>query len=256
MSASLEFFLGLFECDVPPRVTWEDITGPHGEALRLLQQMGIIATEPGMNPIRSCPFCEDGVPYLNNGRFLCNHCHSTVDRNHLLLWPVDLHAFLHWLAVPLKLTPAVRPLDGHLWHLGSGEQGGQRAEWFYYRSGALTDAEKGRLSAYRQAVVLYGLSRPPDEIHGSQFMSLLEVLKLDGALTAADSHGLRKSDHAVRFDPSSGALWLGNLLLGEVPGSRPFYAQGAWRGGLSVAVGRGFEWEWRWEEARVAIRRR
>lgn len=217
MSASLDFLLGLLEHTYPAHVAWEDFTGAQDPALRGLQGMGLLSQEAGRNPVASCPHCAEGVPYRLGERFLCTRCRSTIDQRHLLLWRLDLDAFLVWLAEGLKLQGGVRHIDRQLWQLGTGTEGDWRFECFYYRGGALTEAEKQRLAAYRQAVVLYGLTRPGAGDHTGPVVSLLELLDLKRTLTLAKKPRLFVTRGAVRFDRQTGALQAGDLWLGEVP---------------------------------------
>lgn len=216
MRASLEFFVGLLERD-NAGVAWGDFTGLHGEALRLLQRMGFVASEPGMNPVPSCPYCLDGSPYRLEDRYLCNGCYSSVELHHLQLWPVRLDSFLVWLATQLGLQGQLRSIDGQLWELGSCTVNTVHYEVFFRRQAALTEAEKGRLAVFRSTLLLYGVSRSPESDEASQVLSILDVLDLGTALTVADLTGLLHSGANVRFDPATGVLRLGGTPVGDVP---------------------------------------
>ncbi len=223
MLVSVEFLLGLLEHEHPAYVAREDFDGVHGKALRLWRRMGLIGKEPGWNPVAGCPFCDDGVPYPLGGRFVCSRCRSTVDGKDLLLWRVDLDAFLRWLARSWSLRGGVRAVDPALWRLGTRASGAATWECFYLRRGPLPEPARQRLAAYRNALVLYNLTRPSASDAGdAQVVSLLGLLRLDGAFTVNDWPEPRRAAD-VRFEARSGALWAGGELLGEVPvGSKEF----------------------------------
>src|SRR5437879_4614647 len=74
MSASLEFLLGLLDYDEPAHVAQDDFDGVHGPALRLWQKLGFVSEHPGVNPVPSCPHCDEGVPCRIGERYICSHC--------------------------------------------------------------------------------------------------------------------------------------------------------------------------------------
>jgi hypothetical protein len=223
MRASLEFLLGLLQRR-RPCVAHEDFAGPHGGLLGLLQGMGIVARRPGANPCPGCPHCGEGVPYPLGGRLVCTRCASTVDLRHLLLWPLDAGAFLTWLARELGLRGGVRAVDESLWQLGTWQQGGEATECFYPAPGPLSAAAARRLAAYRNALLLCGLSPPTGEAARTPFVSLLEVLRPGEALAVVGLGAVVRGRDAVRFDAHSGVLWAGDARLGEVTvGSKEFH---------------------------------
>src|SRR4051812_19603616 len=124
MHDSVRFLVGLLDDEGPPDVSWEDLEGPHGAALRNWQDLGFLDTDPGVNPVPTCPHCDEGVPYLLDGRYLCNDCGSDIDPRHLLLWRLDRQAFFRWLAGKLQFRGGVHQLDESLWQLGTGAAGG------------------------------------------------------------------------------------------------------------------------------------
>ncbi len=215
---SAEFLVGLLDQDGDPCVAAEDFDGPHGAALRTWQSMGFVSREPGWNPAAGCPHCGEGAPYRLGERFLCPACRSLVDPRHLLLWRVDRPGFLGWLADQWGLTGGARRIDGRLWQLGTRESEGIAWEFFFRRSGALSDAAAARLAAYRQAVVLHALpwADPADPFRGPR-ICLLELLRLGETLTAGDPDELLRPRGGVRFDAETGVLWAGDAWLGEVP---------------------------------------
>lgn len=225
MDGSVGFLVGLLEDEGPPDVAWEDFAGPHGAALRNWQTLGFLATEPGMNPVPTCPHCDAGVPYQLDGRYLCNHCRSEVDARELLLWRLDREAFCRWLASSLRLRGEVARRDTMLWQLGTATVGGESVEIFVRRPGPLSDIGRSRLSAFRNVLVLFGWVPPSDVDRGSiRLVSLLELLRMEDALTVTDLHSLLRTRGNVRFDPASGILWVGDRRLGEVPpGSKEYY---------------------------------
>jgi hypothetical protein len=218
MRASLEFLLGILDQDDPPAVTWDDWTGPHADGVRMWQRIGFVGTEPGPHPFPSCPGCGEGVPYRIGDRCVCPACCTPVDPRHLLLWPVDLPAFLGWLAGDWGLTGGVRRIDGRLWQLGTRAGNGTAREFFYRRPGALTAAGVNRFAAYRRAVVLHGLPAAGlgDGFDGPR-LCLMELLHMGDNLTARDPDGLLRPRGNVRFDAATGGLWAGDAWLGEVP---------------------------------------
>ncbi len=215
--SNLELLLGLYESEVPAGVAWEDFLGPDAPALRTWQQMGFLGREPGCHPSPGCPYCHEGVPYLLGDRCLCNRCHSAVDRRHLLLWPLDLDAFLRWLAAELHLRGDVRRIARRFWQLGTHEDGDGLCECFYSQGSRLPEAARHKLMAYRSAVVLYGLSRPKDaEALPATLVSLLEVLGLAESLAITVRTLVPRRGGEVRFDPTSGRLDVGGTWQGEV----------------------------------------
>lgn len=222
--ANLEFLLGILESE-PAFVAWEDLLGTHQKALLLWQEMGFLDREPGVMPVPSCPHCGEGLPYLLGDRYRCSRCTSIVDRRHLLLWTFNVGAFLNWLADELHLRGEVRQIDATLWQLGTWEAHGHVRECFFRCRGPLSEAGTRRLAAYRSAVTFYGLSRASDREEPALFcVSLLEVLRLEDVLTVRDWTQLLEPRGNVRFDAQSGALWVGDAFLGEVPvGSKEFH---------------------------------
>lgn len=225
MSADLEFVVGILERECPPQVAGEDFVGPHGRVLRLWQRMHFLDREPGVNPVASCPHCEEGTPYRLGERFVCNRCHSAVDRDRLLLWRLDLAALLRWLAARWELRGGVRPVDGCLWQLGTRRSEGFACEGFYWRPGRLTGPAWQRLKAYRSTLLLYGLTPPaPDVVGDGYAVSLIDILGIGRTLTAGPWPQPPGGRGNVRFDAHSGALWAAGVLLGEVPpGSKEFF---------------------------------
>lgn len=222
MQRSLEFLLGLLDAREPTCVAQEDFEGPHGPAVRTWQQLGFVSTQPGSNHAASCPHCGEGVPYRVGGRLLCDACRSTIDPRHTWLWGMDREAFLRWLARELGLRGGVRRLDSHLWQLGRFESEAA-FECFSLRPGGLSEEAHRRLAAYRNALVLYGLSPPPPTLFAGPSISLLEVLRLGESLTVVGLGQLLRRRGAVRFDAHSGTLWVADVWLGEVPvGSKEF----------------------------------
>lgn len=223
MSSSVELLLGLLDGDAPG-VSHEDFTGSHGAAVRAWQRKGFLSTTPGENPVPGCPHCGEGTPYQMDDRVLCNRCRSTIDPRWLQLWPFDRAAFLRWLASALRLRGEVRPIDAVLWQLGTRGTGGDQCEVFYRRCGHQSPREQSRLHAYRSALVLFGQAPPPlaDGFRGDA-LSLLEVLEGTVTPSARDLGELFRPRGRVRFDAHTGALWLGDAWLGEVPlGSKEY----------------------------------
>ena len=218
MRNSIEFILGLLESDRTAYVSAEDWEGEHGAMLRSWQGMGLMEKEPGVNPVASCPHCEEGVPYQLQGRLLCDSCHSTVDPRYLLLWRLNLAAFLGWVADRWALLGGVRRIDEQLWQLGTMKIAGGIYECFYRRVGRMSEAARNRLAAYRQSIVLCGAALPDAaEAVRRPHLCLVELLHYDGALSLADPSLLLRPRGAVRFDAASGTLWAGQTWLGEVP---------------------------------------
>lgn len=220
---SVEFALGLLARGGPAGVAAEDFDGPHGDVLRAWQDQGFVARTPGVHPAPGCPHCGGGVPYPVGGRLLCPRCRSPVDPRHLLLWPVDREAVLAAVAARLRLRAGVRAVDPALWQLGTGDAGGEAVECFY-RSGPLSAAGRGRVGAYRRAVVFAGPAAGPEPSGPGFAVSALDLFGPDGSPRAADLAALLRPRGAVRFDPHSGAVWAGGAWLGEAPvGSREYH---------------------------------
>src|SRR5262245_5581192 len=68
MSTSLEFLVGLLEQAAPIQIDWEDFQGVHGDILRSCQEAGVVASDPLVHPVPSCPHCCEGVPYRLAGQ--------------------------------------------------------------------------------------------------------------------------------------------------------------------------------------------
>jgi hypothetical protein len=226
MRHSLSFILGLLDHSPQACISWEDLQGEHGPALRLWQQLGLLVNEPGWNPAASCPYCQEGTPLQLAGRYVCGSCLSAVDDRHLHLWRFDLEALLARLARMLALDGGVRPLDEGFWQLGSLAWEGVLYECFFLRGGLASERGRARLLAYRNAALLRPL---PGEagIEGFQgpCISLLELLRLDAeGLTVSHLPRLLRKGGTVRFDANSGVLWAGDMWLGEVPaGSKEYH---------------------------------
>jgi hypothetical protein len=224
MPADLAFLVGLLDQDGLPFVTPADFNGAQGQALKSLQALGIMDREASMNPVWSCPSCEEGVPYLLGSRYVCNACRSVADPQHLRAWRLDREAFLHWLAVRLHLQGGVRRIDDRLWQLGTWQGDGNTLECFYLQPGVRSDLGSSRLTAYRDALVIYGLMPPQAERVSCRSISLLEVLCLGDTLAVTDLAALLRPRGGVRFDVHTGALWVGSDCVGEVPpGSKEFH---------------------------------
>jgi hypothetical protein len=113
--------------------------------------------------------------------------------------------------------------DNHLWQLGTAEGSGTACECFYRLPGGLSGAGRERLAAYRSALLVYGLSRPP-ESGAVPCVSLLEIVRLGESLPVARGALPGRRGSEVRFDAHSGVLWAGEIRLGEVPvHSREYY---------------------------------
>jgi hypothetical protein len=224
MDDSLAFLVGLLERDDAPDVAWEELQGPHRTALKRWQEMGFFGPGPGINPVPTCPHCEDGVPYALDERFLCHHCRSDVDPQHLLLWRLDRGAFLRWLAGQLQLQGEVRQIDQRLWQLGTGTAEDEPVECFFRQQGPLSEIGRTRLSAFRNVLLLFGLALPPDAERRLRSVSLLELLRMGPPLAVRDVSQLLRTRGIVRFDADSGALWVGDRVLGDVPlSSKEFF---------------------------------
>lgn len=218
MASSLEFLLGLLEEADPACVSQEDWDSEHHHSLQLWQEMEFLDREPGVNPIVSCPYCEEGVPYAIEGRLLCNHCFSTVQPRFLLLWQLHLEPLLLWLVDQWPLKGGARRVDERLWQLGRWEGEGGPLECFFRREGPISDLGKLRLAAYRDVLLLSGLAPPTDsERQWCRHLSLLDLLRLDDSLSVRDLAPLLRPQGNVRFDRGTGTLWAGEHRLGEVP---------------------------------------
>ena len=186
--------------------------------------MGFVAREPGRHPVPSCPHCGEGVPFLFRGSHVCNRCASLVDGRHFLLWPLDLAAFLQWLAAQLQLGGVVSRIGDCLWQLGTWDVGDHCLECFFRRRGPLSELERTQLSAFRNVLVFFGRTPPPEpERRRGWCVSLLELLVMETGLTVADLRPLLRARGMVRFEAHGGTLWVGDQMLGEVPvGSKEF----------------------------------
>ena len=121
------------DVDDPVCLDWEDVTGPHAQAVRLWRRMGFVSRDPGHNPSPSCPACGEGMPYSVGGAWRCNRCRCAVDERYLRLWAVDVPAVLGWFAVRLGLRGEARVATGRLWQLGTDTTGHHARAYFYLR---------------------------------------------------------------------------------------------------------------------------
>ncbi len=220
----VEFAIGLFDHAAARGITADDLDGSHGDVLRTWQTLGFIARAPGMHPFPSCPHCDDGTPYRLGGRTLCNACGSSVDRRHLLLWPLDRHAMLGAIAGHFRLRGGVQRIEDCLWQLGTGDVDGEPVECFYRRHGTLSAHGQRRLAAYRRVLALHAPDTAHDHPQFAQWAPLLALFTPDGSLAPTTLGALLQPRGSVRFELQSGALWVGDTLLGEVPvGSREYH---------------------------------
>ncbi|MGL4554079.1 MAG: hypothetical protein ACRC33_23195 [Gemmataceae bacterium] len=220
MDIAVEFLLRLLDHHPVALVDWDDLHGRFSALLAACQTAGFLSHIPKRHPRPSCPSCGEGVPYPLGGRHLCDRCHATVEPHHLQCWPLDLRAFLGWLAAQLHLRGEVRSIDGRFWQLGAHADASGSCECFFSLGGRISGAARERLLAHRSAVILYGWRRPSDaESLPATAVSLLEVLGLGEALHA--THWAARGAGAVLFDAASGRLDAGGFWCGEVsPGSR------------------------------------
>lgn len=217
MHSALELLIGLLNPDALSLVDWDDLQGRFGQFLQACQVAGFVSLQPCSHPVPSCPRCCEGVPYRLGGRLVCNCCHSAVDPRYLRCWRFDITSFLRWLAGQLHLRGDVRPVDDCCWQLGSHEDRDGLSECFFVQGEAISDKARGRLAAYRNSVVLYGLHRPR-EVEGLSvtLVSLLGMLGLEQSLSAGPLRPLDRSG-VIRFQPRSGRLEAAGSCLGEVP---------------------------------------
>lgn len=224
MRGSLELLLGLLDGAEPAWVATEDWLGEHGPGLRVWQRMGILDREPGLHPVPGCPHCEGGEPYRVGRRLVCHRCRSSIGPEHRLLWRLDHGCFLRWLADRLGLRGGVQRIGERLWQLGTLPDRDGIHEVFYRRTKDLSEKEQGRLSAFRNVVVLYGGPVAPVPREWGRTVSLVALLRLDAeSLSVADLRRFLRPPGGVVFDVQSGTLWVGDERQGDVPrGSKEF----------------------------------
>jgi hypothetical protein len=144
----------------------------------------------------------------------------------LARWRVQPGAFLRWLGASLGIEGAPREIDGVLWQLGRFRDRDFHAECFFHRNGTPTEAARRRLLAYRSVIVLTPVpsTRPLDGFQGPS-VCLLELLSFRGdVLETRNLLSLLRWDGAVEFDAESGALYAGDLYLGDAAmGSREYH---------------------------------
>ncbi len=212
---SVPFLLGLLSPDAPAFVTAEDIDGPHREVIRVWQQRGFIAWDPGMHPAPSCPHCAEGVPYRAEGRLLCSSCRSELDPRELLAWPVRRDAFLAALAAHVGLRDGILAIDGDFWELGTGTVDSNAVACFFHAGGSLSPASREYLTSYRRTLVF--TTQPSEPNRPGRWIPLTQVLKADGTFSRVGLPDLLRDRGPVRFDRETGALRVGTALAGEVP---------------------------------------
>lgn len=218
MPPDLTAVLGVLAAGYPPAASADDLDGPHGKAFRLWQRLGFIRRQPEPNPRPCCPRCREGVPRALGGRWYCERCFGAVDPRQLLAWPFDVEALLRWLSNGWSLQGDCRKVDESLWQLGSFSEGGLPTECFFCRGRIPSERGTERLLAFRRALLLRPLPQAPAVAGFSgPCVSLLEVLRVDGnSLTVGELGAVLHAQGAVGFDEATGALWLGERLLGEV----------------------------------------
>lgn len=224
MDEGAALLAGLVDRD-PPCVGADEVDGVHGAAIHAWQGLGFVGRDPVANPVPTCPHCGFGVPYRLGGRLLCASCRGDVDPRHLVLWPVDRGRLLAWLAGELGLRGGVRQLDARLWQLGTWAGDGDTVECFYLGPGLLSEEAAGRVTAYRRALLLHG-PRRPSAADGlpARALSLLAVLRSALPPEVGPLGPLLRDRGAVRLEAHSGALWVGERWLGEVPpGTKEYF---------------------------------
>lgn len=215
MDLAVEFLLRLLEHHPMAFVDWDDLHGKYAALLCACQAAGFLALRPQALPAPGCPWCGEGVPGRVGRRLLCDACFADVDPRRLCGWPLDLDAFLAWLAAGLGLAGSPSRIEQRLWHLGTFEAAGGKRPCFYRVAGGLSAAGRHTLLA-DGAVVLHGLTPPEaDPAHG-RFVSLREVLRSEPSLSVAGL-GPALGGRRVRFDPATGSLWLDGVCLGAAP---------------------------------------
>lgn len=225
MPRSIEFALGLLEHAAPAFASFDDLSGEHGDTLRLFQRNGFLFRDAEPNPVPSCPRCAIGTLLPSGDRLICTACLSVVPTGHLSRWRFDTGAFLSWLTRELRLDGDARPVDAGLWQLGGVTLRGVAAECFALR-GDVSAEGRARLLAYRNAVLLRFLPASGAVAgFGGTTVPLTDLVGSDGETLAvtqlADAVACRG---AVRFDDHSGAVWAGDAWLGETPyGSKEYH---------------------------------
>ena len=225
MRRALEFVLGRLHERYPAQVARDDFDGPSGECLRLFQRLGFLATEPGMNPVPSCPECFEGTPYVIDSTYFCPVCFQEVDVTELQLWTFQLEPFLAWLAASWGLRGGVEPISPELWRLGTLEGSKEAIECFYARGRALPEPAARRLAAFRSTLLVHGGDVAP-RIEGWDGRAVLLTDVLEASQTGLVTLPLVSPQQGgpVRFEEESGRLWAGEVPLGRVPpGTREFH---------------------------------
>ncbi len=220
MRASHEFLLGLLDRDEAACVAREDIGGPHGPALRLWQEAGLMDRAPGSHAAAGCPWCNEGEAYPLGERLLCRSCRSVIDPCELHVWRLHLPALLGWVAGQWGLRGGVRRIDARLWQLGTLDldPGQSASECFYRRSGPLLVEAERRLAAYQRVIVLHGSPLPDFSAGpGQRCLFLPSLLAPRPPLALIRPEGPLRQHGPVRFDREAGILWAGDERLGEVP---------------------------------------
>lgn len=223
MRRSVEFIAGLLAQPGPPLASFDDLNGPHREALWLWQRIGFLSTDPEPLRVPSCPHDDGGTPVRLGERLVCGRCFSAIDSGHLLAWRFDLDAFLSWLTRELLLDGDVRHVDENFWQLGTATDGGEATELFFCRSD-LMDQGRARLSAYRRCLAVTPLRLLDANALPVPKTSLVDILVMSGdSLSAALPNRPAGGSEIVRFDAATGALWVAERLAGEVAlGSKEF----------------------------------
>ncbi len=224
MHPGLEFVLGRIDRLGQAAFAQADLEGEHAPLLRHLRAVGLLGPRPIPHPTPGCPFCHEGVPYRLGSRLVCDACGSVVAEGHLLLWPLNLRAFLTWFAAEQHLGGAVVRIEDALWQLGSLAVAPHPRLCFFLRGQSPSDIGLRRVSACEQPIVLHG---PLDPLTLPGFtgkaLSLLEVLRYDGTLSVVPLTAFLRRGGPIRFTVS-GTLTAGDEVLGHLPpGTREYW---------------------------------
>jgi hypothetical protein len=219
MSRSLEILLGLIDRPGPPWIAREDFEDGHEHVLQAIARMGFLVGEPGVNPLPFCSHCYAGGLFPIDDRFQCNNCRTIFPREKLYLYHLHLGRFLSWLAKQWDLRGETLQVDECLWQLGRLPLGSRSYQCFFLRNQPMTPVARRRLSAFQNALLVYGLTLPA-EVEGflGPKVSLLEVLVVSQeGIRVGPLKGLLSTGGTVSFSPDNGALKIGDLILGHVP---------------------------------------
>lgn len=218
-----EIIAGLLERGERAWANARDWTGDDRLTFHKLRGIGALAPEPLLQPSPTCPYCGLGAPHAWSGRIVCDECQTILDPVNCLVWPFHADRFFRWFSRETQLKGTVAPLCAGAWQLGCFVADQVAWECFYAGTQPHSSEAWSRLRAYRNVLLIRG-SIPEEYSTDTGRQVLLANVLGDFTIDAGTLPECVRPPGRVRFDPTSGGVWTGSILQGEVsPGSREYY---------------------------------